>query len=324
MPLSQKSTSLIVSHSGDGDYTRIGDALAKATPGTCLMIRPGIDQECLAFKKPVTLSGDGPSSRVTLESRGGSCLRIETDESVLVRNLNLDCRAGQDMVRCPAVAVQKGSLTLEHCRISCDSLSCLQVRGSDARLLAQHCQIYGSDTGITVAEQSHATVENCDIFGHNLAGMVLSGGSKAVVRQTRIRHGEGYGMEVKEGSTARLEECQVYSNEKAALRVERGSQLLLVSCKIRGEGVFRSLARSVAIGMGSGMLVAGGGVMAGRPFKGLYLLVFLLPVAVAVGLVAGVVSALRSMRRKVIEGELTEATAFSSSRLEEARDPESN
>jgi hypothetical protein len=240
---------LIVSREPDARFTAITDAIREAPDGARILVQPGVYRESLVLSRPVELSAD-EGGRVILESEGGSCVRSGA-AGAAIRDLYLECRAGRSNIRCAGIEVSSGSLTLENCRISCDSESCVRVEGPSTSARLRECRAIGSGrAGVEVTRGGRAVLDGCDLSGHGLAGLLLSDGGQADVHGTRLRDCEGFGVCALDGCQASLRECRLYGNERAAVGVAPGARVSVDDSQMRREGLTRWLARVIAIRIG--------------------------------------------------------------------------
>jgi hypothetical protein len=252
----RRGKTVVVSRGTDGQYSNIGEALRSAPEGAWILVRPGVYRECLVLTKPVEVRGDDGGG-VILESEAGSCVRSEADGAT-VRNLTLECRAGRSGVRCAGVDVAGGSLTVEGCRISCDSESCLRASGSSTRLSVKGCRLFGSGrAGVEVTEGARASLEDCDLSGHGFAGLFLWGGGQAEVDRSRLRDCEGFGVCALDRCRVGLRGCRLSGNERAAVGMAPEALVTADDCRMRREGFFHWLARVTAIRIGLTAMAVG-------------------------------------------------------------------
>lgn len=66
-----RGSSIVVDQSGDGDVTRISEAVAMAADGDEILIRPGTYVEAVTVERDISLKGDGPRDRIILVAPEG-------------------------------------------------------------------------------------------------------------------------------------------------------------------------------------------------------------------------------------------------------------
>ena len=105
---------LIVDQMHRGDHTSIGEALAAAHPGDCILVRPGLYEEGLVVDKPLEIVGDGDLCDIVIRSQGKPALSFRTARG-RVSNLSLQLL---DKGEHSCVDISQGLLELEDCSIS--------------------------------------------------------------------------------------------------------------------------------------------------------------------------------------------------------------
>ena len=232
--------SVVVSASGDGDYTSITEALANVEPGGRVLVRPGVYEEGIVLDKRVNIVGDGPRDEVVVTGAGAGCLKSSA-EGARVAGLTLRGIAGGGAPSF-AVDVTRGELVLEDCDISSDTLSCVAVHGPEAAPVFKRCRVHdGADSGLYFFDGAGGTVEDCEVYGNANVGVAVTGGARAVVRRSKVYGGANAGVVVWQDADGLLEECEVYGNRLANIGVSDGARLTARACHVHeGEnpGVF--------------------------------------------------------------------------------------
>jgi nitrous oxidase accessory protein NosD len=235
--------SIVVSVTGDGDYTSLNEALRNAAPGVRLLVRPGLYQEGLVIDKPVEIIGDGKRREIILASEGPSCLLMHTHEAT-VRGLTLrqEEAAGNDSEGFFAVDIPQGRLTLEDCDITSASLSCIGIHNELTVPIIRRCRIHsGADSGIYIFNAAGGQVEDCDIYDNRNIGVAITEGAAPVIKGCSIRDGKDAGLVAWNGGAGVVEECNIFSNAKANVGISEAGDLTIRRCRIYGgknSGVF--------------------------------------------------------------------------------------
>ena len=120
----------IVDSTGRGQHTAISEAIATASPGDRILIRPGIYREHLTVDKPLELIGDGKTEEIVVV---GSTDDVVDFQTTIGRIANLTIRQDHKFKSVEdsynAVDISQGRLILENCRISSTSGFVIVVRG---------------------------------------------------------------------------------------------------------------------------------------------------------------------------------------------------
>jgi SpoVK/Ycf46/Vps4 family AAA+-type ATPase len=120
---------LSVSAKDTGCLTDISRALAAATPGDTVAVRPGIYREAPRFHQDVVLvAEDGPGT-VTIEVLPGDAM-LAGGGVVIIRDI--DIRGGDE--RLPLVQVAAGTVRLEGCTVQAAAPVAIHVRGGGVQM----------------------------------------------------------------------------------------------------------------------------------------------------------------------------------------------
>ena len=235
-PAATRSTRIVVSADGLGDFTTIGAAVAASAPGTRIAVRPGLYDESVVVDRPVEIVGDGPPDHIVVRSAAGSCIRLDADEA-LVRGLTLRCVAGRGATAFFAVDVGRGRLVLEDCDVSSDSLACVGIHGAEARPLIRRCAVHGgADAGVYAFDGASGEIEACDIFENANVGVAITAGASPVVRECRIFRGGNAGVVSWAGGAGTIERCEIFENAQAGVGISDGGHPIVTGCRIRDGG----------------------------------------------------------------------------------------
>ncbi|MBC6479038.1 MAG: right-handed parallel beta-helix repeat-containing protein [Hormoscilla sp. GUM202] len=224
-PPEKQIPTAIVSKLGRGDYKTIGQAIASVSPGTRILVRPGIYREGVTIDKPLEIIGDGAREEIVIETGDSDCILMQTDYAV-VQNLTLRGQAGVKGKKYFAVDIPKGELILEDCDITSDSLSCISIQGATSKPAIRRCRIHGSkEAGIFVYQNGQGTVDDCYIYDNYLAGVAIKEGGNPAVRQCRINRNKNYAVYVHSHSSATIENCDLSGNPQGAWFIHKSSQV---------------------------------------------------------------------------------------------------
>ncbi|MEO6723665.1 MAG: right-handed parallel beta-helix repeat-containing protein [Blastocatellia bacterium] len=237
------STEIVVSASGDGDFTSLGQALRAAASGARILVRPGLYREGIVLDKPVEIIGESELQEVIIASAKASCILMRTDEAT-VRGLTLrqEQGAGGEDEAFFAVDIPQGCLTLEDSDISSRSLSCIGIHNDSADPVIRRCRIHtGADSGIYVFNAAQGLVEDCDIHDNANVGVAITERANPTIRRCAIRAGKDAGVVSWNGGLGLIEECEISGNARAGVGVSEQANLSILRCRIydgANSGVF--------------------------------------------------------------------------------------
>lgn len=233
-----RSSLIVVSGAGEGDYASLSEALRAAAPGSRLLVRPGLYRESLIIDRPVEIISDGTQEDIIITSASASCVLMRTDEATM-RGLTLrqeaDSSNGGDGFF--AVDISQGRLTLEDCDITSNALSCIGVHNDLTNPLIRRCRIHKSaDSGIYIFNAASGTVEDCEIYNNSNVGVAIADRSTPVIRRCTVRDGKHAGIVAWNGGRGLIEECEIFGNARAGVGISEEGDPVIERCQIYGGG----------------------------------------------------------------------------------------
>jgi len=209
-----------------GQYPTINSALSAAKAGDRIVVKTGLYREKIVINKAIELIGSGSP---VIESNG-ECIEMRTDYAV-VRGFTLK-RVATDSKNC-AVYIPQGSLVLEHCDISSESLSCVDICNQNSQGILRHCKIHDSKNGagVIVYENGGGIIEDCDIFANAYSGIEIRTGGNPTVRRCKIHDGKQSGVFVYENGGGIIEDCDIFANAYSGIAITGGNPTVR-RCKI--------------------------------------------------------------------------------------------
>jgi F-box protein 11 len=209
----------VVDPYGRGDFTTVAKAIEAADPGDRILVRPGLYQEGLAVSKPLEISGDGPVDEIIIQASGADALVFDAPIGK-VSNLTLRQIGGAG--RWNGVYITRGRLELEHCDISCQSLSGIGIcDGADPRVhdnKIHDCQ----QAGILVYDAGLGTFENNDIFANTRAGVEIKTNGNPTLRRNAIHNCQRAGVFIYDAGRGTLEDNDIFANASSGVLIKAG------------------------------------------------------------------------------------------------------
>jgi parallel beta-helix repeat protein len=222
----------IVSANNDGHFISLAEAIKTAKNGEKILVRPGLYEESLVINKQIEIVGDGAVKEIVIRSRDSSCVNLQDDRAI-VRNLTLQCSAGQAGREVFGVDVAGGEMVLENCAITSDSLACIGVRGKTAKVEVSKCLIYdGADSGIYFLDSASGKIEGCEIYQNNRAGVVITQNANPTFRKCRIFNGGNAGFLVYQNGLGTIDDCEIFGHKDVGVAVASGGSPVLRGCSI--------------------------------------------------------------------------------------------
>jgi len=198
-----------------GNFATISEAIERVTPGTRILVRPGLYQEGLVIDKPLEIIGDGEPGEIVIQVSNYNVILFQT---TMGRVANLTLRQlGKGKLYC--VDIGQGRLELEDCDINSQGLACVGIHGgADPRLRRNRIHDSKSGDGVYFYENSQGTLEDNDIFGSKLAGVEIKQNGNPTLRRNRI-HGNHAGVHVNDGGKGTLEDNDIFDNRLTGMQI---------------------------------------------------------------------------------------------------------
>jgi SpoVK/Ycf46/Vps4 family AAA+-type ATPase len=213
---------LSVSATDSECLTGIGRALAAASPGATIAVRPGTYRETLIFSHDVTVVAEEGPGTVVIETPPGAGVLV-TGGAVVLSDLEL--RGGDPDL--PMIQVAGGLLRLERCDVRTAGVAAVHLRGG--RIVMRGGSA-GNSTGTgVIVESGSGEFTGCTFADIEGAGVVITGSSSPVFRDCAIRDVRGAGVIAGGTSTGLLDNCRisgvkgpsVVGQQQSALRMTR-------------------------------------------------------------------------------------------------------
>ncbi len=242
------SRTLQVSPERHGAYPTIGDALAVAPRGSVVIVAPGAYIESLELTGFVVTiaAADGGEVLVTGGNRYAPTL-ASRDGDVTLRGITI--RAAD----APAVLVEGGELTMEHCTISAGFGAGVRL-ADGAGFAISDCTITGAqqgiviedatgtidttvvrdsvDDGIVVRLGADPTLRNCTIVSCGHRGVYIYQSGKPILEGCDISETGDEGIAVAQNSAPVLRRCYVHDTQGVGISFGPGTSGEVDSCKI--------------------------------------------------------------------------------------------
>jgi TIR domain/Right handed beta helix region len=201
---------LLVGTGSSNGFATISAAIAAATDGDRIIVRPEVYREALVLEKPLEIIGDGPLDKIVIDAPSGQAAITCRSREVRVVNLTLRGSFG-------AVNVEKqGQIRLELCDLKSHHLACIHVSGGSCYLLRNrvHDASHGSGVWLDCAD---AVLEENEITGNREYGVGVKY-STAALRRNKINSNTRTGIAIFGGSGV-FEENDLRFNAQGAWKI---------------------------------------------------------------------------------------------------------
>ncbi|GAA1566792.1 right-handed parallel beta-helix repeat-containing protein [Streptomyces globosus] len=211
-----------------GEYPTLSAALAAAGDGDVLTVAPGTYRENLVLHHAVTLRGvEGAAGSVRIAPPDGIALTVRA--SAVVRDLTVE---GQDRAA-PALLVEEGTPELTDLRVTTESASGIEVRGT-GRPVVRRCTVENpSGVGVAVLDGGGGVFEECEVAASGQAGVSVRSGGHPRLERCRIHHAGGAGIAVTgEGSGLEALACEVYEINGTGVQIAARAAARFTDCAV--------------------------------------------------------------------------------------------
>ncbi|GLY31385.1 right-handed parallel beta-helix repeat-containing protein [Kineosporia sp. NBRC 101731] len=211
---------LSVSATDSDCVTGIGRALAAASPGATVAVRPGTYREQLTFRQDVTVvAEEGPGSVIVEVPPGQGILvahgRIELS--------GLTIRGGDREL--PTVQMFGGNARLTDCTVEADGVAAVHVRGGRIRMSGGTIRNPGG-AGVIV-EDGSGEFKGVTLEDLGNGGLLLAGDTSPVFEDCTISKVKGSGVMAGGATAAVLRDCWITGVEGAGVVVQQDARLNL-------------------------------------------------------------------------------------------------
>jgi hypothetical protein len=228
---------VVVSKGEDGDFPSL--AAAAESPlrdHTRVLVRGGFYDEHVVLGRPLEFVGDVSTGEVVIVGSGDCCFEIHCDTTL--RNLVVRSQAGTAGAEGFGLVIHDGTVLLEHCDVTSDSLSAVICFNENTRVVLRGCQIHDSgQVGVLAWSACQLTLEQCTIYGNGLAGVEITGGSYLNATASVFRDGKYAGLYFHGAASGKAEGCELHGNQDHQVRIGEGTDPHIKDCLIRDGSV---------------------------------------------------------------------------------------
>ncbi len=201
---------IVVDATGGGDFHSLVSAVAAASPGTAILVRPGVYRGTVLIDKALDITGQGDRDTIILSAEAGPVIEFTAAQG-RIANLTLR-QEGSGSGRVGAgVAMSRGRLDLTGCDITSETSVCVAVYGDAAPFVLGNNIHHGKTGGVMVHDQGGGEYRDNDIHHNGNTGVYLSSEAVGVLRDNDIHNNSGAGLAVLEGSPE-ISGNRIYAN----------------------------------------------------------------------------------------------------------------
>ena len=197
-----------------GDFVTINEAIAAASDGDEIRIKPGVYEESLHITKVLEILGDGNRDEIEIRSSTDDVIKFEAKNG---RIAHLKVRQLGATDSC--IYVEQGQVIIENCDIN-GGLQCI-VTTQKTLVSIRSSLIHGSHQfGLAIYDSSEVVVKDSDIFD-NAVGVFVVEPSSVTIMRNYIRENT-YGIIIR--TNGLIENNDIFSSEDTAISVSLGAK----------------------------------------------------------------------------------------------------
>lgn len=188
----RSSKQWLVSPTGLGDFTTIGEAIHHAQPYDDIVVADGNYMEALEIEKPISIYGQSASAPAARLRAPDDVIRIGSN-FVTLRNLHISTTTPRSVAI--LVARDSRSTAITHCHIeSIDGFGIVSLPGSGVRIA--QCHLLSMYCGIRC--EGSAFIKQC-YFGNSKCGILALSDAELLVEQSSFANNDT-SLEIREDS----------------------------------------------------------------------------------------------------------------------------
>ncbi|GAA1982186.1 AAA family ATPase [Amycolatopsis minnesotensis] len=222
---------LSVSPSEPECFRTITDAIAAATDGDVISVRPGAYHESIVLDRDISLSGAGTPGQVRVVAVGDPVLALNAEHAKL-SGIAL-VHSGGDI----AVDLRAGVLEMGECEVFADSEVAITARGGTG-FKASDCEVRNAGgAGLLVYDHAKAELQGCTFVAVTSTAVVSRTGGMPTLTDCVIKEA-GSAVLVAARGLGTLHRCRIDEIGENAIVVEQESELVVSATDVSNvEGV---------------------------------------------------------------------------------------
>ena len=220
---------IVVSKSLFSRYKTIADAVKGATPGTTIVLKPGVYREDIHIDKDINIISEGDKSDTVIETFQ-TAVSIQNGSETFIKGIQIRHLGQTDaaLVNCDS-----GTLQIQDCDIYPENGSGIYVQ-RQASLYIQKCQVIGGyKNAINFGDGSQGKVEDCEIYGGKSEKYpaLFINNSNPIIKNCRIYNCVSDAIFIKNNSKPTIENCEIFDIQAAHIYMS-SSAPTIKNCKL--------------------------------------------------------------------------------------------
>lgn len=207
---------------GPGGFKTLAEAVAAATPGQTIRVKPGTYKGSCVVDKKITIQGDGGKASVILESGSGPVLTLNGNATVSGLTISFTGSSQTD-----AVKITGGSPTVKNCSVTSTAAAaapswsgCIAVDGGSPAIVGNVTN--GSKGMGILARGGRPTISGNTCSGCAIYGAWFTDGASGTFEGNTISRSGKSGVGIKSGSSPAVRNNKISNNTENGIFVYQG------------------------------------------------------------------------------------------------------
>nr|WP_221382674.1 right-handed parallel beta-helix repeat-containing protein [Actinoplanes polyasparticus] len=228
--------SITVDQSAGSGYRTLGAALAVASDGAVVNVRPGTYQENVILTRIVTIRAENGPGTVRIAPPSGIPVALVAESAALN---GLSVRAADQ--QSPAVALTAGQLSVTECELEAAAWTAVFVRDRGSLIMRDSRVTNAAGAGVVVTSNTGSTLADCRVEDLGTSGVVVAEHGNLQVLACVVREAKGNGICINGHGTILVEDTEISGTGKPAFAAEQQSEAVvrrLTVREARGVGIY--------------------------------------------------------------------------------------
>ncbi|GLZ02008.1 right-handed parallel beta-helix repeat-containing protein [Actinoplanes sp. NBRC 103695] len=226
-----KQRTITVAQSAGSGYRTLGAALAAATDGSVITVRPGSYSENLVLTKMVTITAEDGPGTVRLTAPSGIPVLLAA-ESAALSGLSIMATDADS----PALVMTAGQLSVTECELASSAWATVFVRDQGSLTMRGSHVTNSVGAGVVVTSRTGSMLDDCRIEKLGTSGVVVAEHGNLQVRSCTVREARGNGICINGHGKISIEDTEISGTSKPAFAAEQQSEATVRRLTVRRAG----------------------------------------------------------------------------------------
>ena len=199
---------IIVDDDGEGEYTRIQDAIDNSTDGDTIRVWEGVYYENVVVDRSIIIEGNDSASRPVVNGMNMSHALMINSNDVIISNLSLVNATRSDVYGMAGIfAGGIRNVSLMQIVAGENTHGLFVENGSDFRII--DCNFSSNHVGFHFQNSSRIEVELCDANNNTVIGSVISGCDSVTLSGSNLNSNGAHGIMIFNSNSTVIRFCSI-------------------------------------------------------------------------------------------------------------------